>query len=187
MTNSKNGDIDSKNSKAKKDKENGAIKDEKEKKNDLPPVPFFQLFQYSNTKEKWLMFTGAIAALVAGLCMPAMIIMFGDVTNAFVYDDINITAIRLQEQAKGNNYTMEQLMEAFAKEDFFKEITKFGIGCTIIGILQLAMGYIFVASMNYAAEGQVYRLRGLFLLSILKQEIGWFDTHQTNDFASRVT
>ncbi|KAK8735750.1 hypothetical protein OTU49_005300 [Cherax quadricarinatus] len=33
----------------------------------------------------------------------------------------------------------------------------------------------------------VYRLRGMFLQSILKQEIGWFDTHQTNDFASRVT
>ncbi|KAK7047498.1 tRNA N6-adenosine threonylcarbamoyltransferase, partial [Halocaridina rubra] len=33
----------------------------------------------------------------------------------------------------------------------------------------------------------VYRLRGMFLQSILKQEIGWFDTRKTNDFASRVT
>ena len=30
-------------------------------------------------------------------------------------------------------------------------------------------------------------MRGKFLQSILRQEIGWFDTHQTNDFASRVT
>ncbi|CAG0912520.1 unnamed protein product [Notodromas monacha] len=33
----------------------------------------------------------------------------------------------------------------------------------------------------------VYKIRSLFLQGILRQDIGWFDTHQSGDFASRIT
>ncbi|CAL4059023.1 unnamed protein product, partial [Meganyctiphanes norvegica] len=172
--------------KSSKDEENEEEK-KKKKENDLPPVGFFQLFRYSNGKEKLLMFLGILAAIIAGLCMPAMIILFGDITNAFVYDSINITGIWEAAVDQGMNITLEDVAAQYPQIDFFQEVTKFGIGTAIIGVIQFLMGYIFVSTLNYAAEGQVYRLRGMFLKSILKQEIGWFDTHQTNDFASRVT
>lgn len=34
------------------------------------------------------MFAGVLASLIAGVCMPAMFILFGDVTDAFVYNDL---------------------------------------------------------------------------------------------------
>ncbi len=34
---------------------------------------------------------------------------------------------------------------------------------------------------------KVFRIRGLFLQSILRQDIGWYDTNQTGDFASKMT
>ena len=48
------------------------------------------------------------------------------------------------------------------------------------------MAYIFITCLNHAAECQAHRIRGLFFKSILRQDIGWYDTHQTNDFAARM-
>ena len=48
------------------------------------------------------------------------------------------------------------------------------------------MAYIFVTCLNHAAECQVHRIRGLFFKSVLRQDIGWYDTHQTGDFAVKM-
>ena len=60
-------------------------------------------------------------------------------------------------------------------------------GTSLIGLVIFVMSYIFVTCLNTAAENQVHRIRGLFLQSVLRQDIGWYDTHQTSDFAARVT
>ena len=56
----------------------------------------------------------------------------------------------------------------------------------IIGLINFVMAYIFITCLNHAAECQAHRIRGLFFKSILRQDIGWYDTHQTNDFAARM-
>ncbi|XP_063889978.1 ATP-dependent translocase ABCB1-like isoform X2 [Scylla paramamosain] len=173
-----------------------------EDKNKPLPVPFSSLFRYSNSKERCIMASGVLAAMLSGVCLPAMFILFGDLTNSFVYHAMltNITNETLQEYNDSfanlpivinENTTVEdvrdQLTEFLGIGDFFEGVVRFGVGTFLVGFVQMLMGYIFVTSMNYAAEGQVFRLRGMFLRSILSQEIAWFDTHQTNDFASRVT
>lgn len=60
-------------------------------------------------------------------------------------------------------------------------------GTALIGLVNFIMSYIFVTCLNHAAECQVFKIRGLFLKAILRQDIGWYDTHQTGDFASRMT
>ena len=68
--------------------------------------------------------------------------------------------------------------------------------------------YIFVTSLNYSAERQVrlpnrentkkykiksylkiqvHRVRILYLRSVLGQDMTWFDTQTTNNFASKMT
>lgn len=195
------GDDDGNSGKKKKKKKKEKEEDEDEK-NRLPPVPVFELFKYSTVKERVLMVIGFLAAVSSGVCLPALFILFGDITNAFVYngflssinnetlpdviDDFAGMGVNISENA-----TVEEVVEYLSVylgiEDFFTEVVRFGVGTFAIGGIQMVMGYIFVTTMNYAAEGQVFRLRGRFLESILRQEIGWFDTHQTNDFASRVT
>lgn len=60
------------------------------------------------------------------------------------------------------------------------------IGTAVLATLNLVLGYLFVTCFNYSAERQVHRLRLLFLESILRQEIGWYDCNQTGDFASKM-
>ena len=33
---------------------------------------------------------------------------------------------------------------------------------------------------------QAYKIRQVFLTSVLRQNIGWYDTHQTSDFAAKM-
>nr|WEU75111.1 ABCB1-mScarlet-I fusion protein [Vector pPB-pCoBlast-actin5c-abcb1(67-1411)-mScI] len=174
--------------KKKGDKKKNDDEEEENKEEDVkPPVPMTQMFRYANLKERSLIFLGLLAATVAGLCMPAMIILFGDITNAFVYSDldINITAIAAQLN-KSEDYVNATLQDHMPG-DFFTQVMRFGAGTAIIGGIQLLTGYVFVTCLNYAAEGQVHRIRTQFLRATMRQEMGWFDTHKTNDFASKVT
>lgn len=57
------------------------------------PVPFYKLFRFASVKDKILLFFGVLTAMIAGCTMPVMIILFGQLTNSFVINDMNQTAI----------------------------------------------------------------------------------------------
>merc|ERR1719189_3504923 len=66
-------------------------------------------------------------------------------------------------------------------------MNNFAIRISLIGLGILITHYIFVAAFNYSAERQVWRIRKEFLAAVLRQDIAWFDTNTTSDFASRMT
>ncbi|KAK4292716.1 hypothetical protein Pmani_034533 [Petrolisthes manimaculis] len=192
--------------KKKKEDEEKKKKKEEEDKNRLPPVPFFKL-------ERVVILVGLLAATLASLGMPGLFILFGEITDAFVDNSLQEmldtglanggiegnTQLKtlwdglVQQNPSLSNLTLQEqeeyLRAAFSGggSDYFSEVIKFGVGASVIGVALIILGYLFVATLNYTAEAQVFRVRGLFLNRILRQEIGWFDTRQTNDFASRVT
>ncbi|KAK7086309.1 hypothetical protein SK128_014011, partial [Halocaridina rubra] len=143
-----------------KDKE----EEEEEKKDDLPPVPILQLFRYSTSYERFLMVVGIIAAILGGVCMPIMFILFGTITDAFVYhgliESINNETLPglVIEYPEIENMTVDEVKELLTDlldvGDFFTQVIIFGAGTIGIGVAQMLFGYIFVATMNYAAEGQ---------------------------------
>lgn len=139
------------------------------------PVPFYRLFAFSNGQDKFLIFLGICAAMCGGLTLPVMITLFGDLTNTFVTNGFNSTC------QKNSSSSCDQ-----ENPNFFAQITKFGTGTSAIGLINLVMAYIFVTCLNHAAECQAFRIRGLFFKSVLKQDIGWYDTHQTADFAAKM-
>jgi len=57
-----------------------------------------------------------------------------------------------------------------------------GIGCGVI-----VLGYCQVMFMMIASERQTHRIRTHFYRNILRQDIGWFDTHESAELNSRLT
>ena len=55
----------------------------------LPPVPFFKLFKYASRTDKILILIAIISSMIGGLSIPCMIILFGDLANSFVSNDLN--------------------------------------------------------------------------------------------------
>ncbi|XP_054157708.1 ATP-dependent translocase ABCB1-like [Oppia nitens] len=56
-----------------------------------------------------------------------------------------------------------------------------------IGVAFFVCSYIQIATFSTAADNQTHRMRILFFKSILKQDITWFDTKTSGDFASKIT
>ena len=95
--------------------------------------------------------------------------------------------VRLSLNKTGCALTTENLESILPTAfNFLDEIWFFGVGTAIIGSINFIMSYGFVTCLNHAAEAQVFKIRRLFLEASLRQDIGWYDTHQTGDFASKM-
>ena len=57
-----------------------------------------------------------------------------------------------------------------------------GLGCTV-----LVVGYVQVTFWSLAAYRQGQRIRTLLFRSLLKQEIGWFDVHESGELNNRLS
>lgn len=161
---------------SKKGKDNKPDKQDSSENEEVPKsVPFIKLFRFATQREIVLIVVGIIAAVAGGCSMPVMIILFGQLADAFVsqsrtnstsnlgcFDqngDFNIALPTCDFDA--TNFTTD-------RETFYEEITKFGTGAAIIGVVNLICSYLFVTCLNHAAESQVFRIRNLFLKAVLR-------------------
>ena len=125
-------------------------KGKEEKKEPPPPrVSFSQLYTYATPCELVLVFFGAIFALATGAAMPVMLIGFGDSIDAM-----------MGKAGAGNDDMM----------------TSSVLWMVYIGAAQIVTAYIQNACFGVTGENQVNRMRDKFFKSILRQEIGWYDT-----------
>ncbi|KAI1885483.1 hypothetical protein AGOR_G00204160 [Albula goreensis] len=159
--------------KAKED-QNGDISESKEKKKtkeEIPMVSPIAIFRFADGLDIFLMVLGLLMAMANGAVLPAMVIVFGDMTDSFVNDAV-------QEQL---NVTIP------SNETLGEQMTSHAIYYSIMGAIVLVAAYLQVALWTLAAGRQVKRLRKLFFHSIIQQEIGWFDSNETGQLNTRLT
>ncbi|KAG9342824.1 hypothetical protein JZ751_015696 [Albula glossodonta] len=159
--------------KAKED-QNGDISESKEKKKakeEIPMVSPIAIFRFADGLDIFLMVLGLLMAMANGAVLPAMVIVFGDMTDSFVNDAI-------QDQI---NITIP------SNETLGEQMTSHAIYYSIMGAIVLVAAYLQVALWTLAAGRQVKRLRKLFFHSIIQQEIGWFDSNETGELNTRLT
>ncbi|CAL1272515.1 unnamed protein product [Larinioides sclopetarius] len=146
--------------------------DEEEAKPEIPPVGFFSLFRYASSLDKFFVTVALIVAIASGASMPAVMIIFGKVIDKLVLYDLT-----------KKNLTNETM----TTEEFLHETTNLCIWNACCGVAFLICNYIMVSFFSLAASNQAFRIRCMFMSSVLKQDIGWYDTNETGDFASRIT
>ena len=156
---------------AKDQDEKADSKEKEEKKKEEKPdsVGLGELFKFADTTDKLLLLVGTLGAITTGCLFSLMFIMFGDVTQVLA---------TYQAPAIGNE-DKDQI--------FLDGVTKFAIEISMLGLGIWVAHYIFVAAFNYSAERQVLKIRKEFLKAVLKQDLEWFDTNNTNDFATKLT
>ena len=137
---------------------------------------FYLQFRFASLSDAVLILVGCVAAAAGGCTFPVMVVLYGDLANLFV--DAQISS-----GGSGNSTAaLEDLGAAFAED-----IGYYAAGTAVLGAANLASAYVFVTCLNLAAAAQVHRIRSLFLRAVLRQEVGWHDTHRTGDFAVRMT
>lgn len=59
---------------------------------------------------------------------------------------------------------------------------------TLVSVIQFVAGIFSIDLFNYTALKQITRIRTQFFRSLLRQEIGWYDTSSgNNNFTVRIT
>ncbi|XVE88300.1 hypothetical protein DITRI_Ditri19aG0058900 [Diplodiscus trichospermus] len=122
------------------------------KKADDQKVPFYKLFSFADRLDIVLMIVGTIGAIANGLTQPLMSLIFGQLINSFGDTD---------------------------PSHVVKEVSKIAVKFLYLGVYACIAAFLQVACWMVTGERQAARIRGLYLKTILRQDIGFFDTETT--------
>ncbi|KAK4745579.1 hypothetical protein SAY87_011891 [Trapa incisa] len=112
-------------------------------------VPYYKLFSFADPLDYFLMIVGSIAAVGNGISIPLMTIIFGEVVNSF-----------------GQNSDKNHMIDAVSKVSL--KFLYLALGSGVAAFTQ-------VASWMITGERQAARIRTMYLKTLLRQEIGFFD------------
>ncbi|XP_061991014.1 ABC transporter B family member 11-like isoform X2 [Rosa rugosa] len=121
----------------------------KSKEDGTNTVPYYKLFSFADSVDYMLMSTGTISAVGNGLCMPLMTILMGDMINSF--------------GETRNNKEVANAVSKVALKFFY-----LALGAAAASFLQMSCWMI-------TGERQAARIRSLYLKTILRQDVGYFD------------
>ncbi|KAF8408980.1 hypothetical protein HHK36_005050 [Tetracentron sinense] len=119
---------------------------------DNQKVSFYKLFSFGDRLDKVLMSIGTIAAIANGFSQPLMTLIFGQLINSFGGSD------------------RSHVVEAVSKVSL--NFVYLAVGTGIAAFLQVSCWMV-------TGERQAARIRGLYLKTILRQDIAFFDTETT--------
>eukprot|EP00168_Porphyra_purpurea_P020842 TRINITY_DN893_c0_g1_i1.p1 TRINITY_DN893_c0_g1~~TRINITY_DN893_c0_g1_i1.p1 ORF type:complete len:1344 (-),score=525.06 TRINITY_DN893_c0_g1_i1:346-4377(-) len=129
----------------------------------LAPVGIFELFRFATPFELGLMVVGSICACGHGSLLPLFTILFGDIITAGATP------------------------EAVANPDLVADrINTICIKFVILAGVAFVLAFCQVFCWMVAAQRQGARIRGLYVQSLFRQEMGWYDTHDSGELTSRV-
>ncbi|KAL3520107.1 hypothetical protein ACH5RR_018256 [Cinchona calisaya] len=120
---------------------------------DHQKVPFYKLFSFADRLDIALMIGGTIGAIGNGLSQPLMTIIFGKLINTF-------------GGSNGQPDLVDQISNVCLNYVYL------AIGTGIASFLQMSCWMV-------SGERQATRIRGLYLKTILRQDISFFDTQTT--------
>jgi ATP-binding cassette subfamily B (MDR/TAP) protein 1 len=116
-------------------------------------VSFTGLFRYADGTDVMLMLLGTVGALANGVTQPIMTLIFGQVIDAF-----------------GGSVAMG---------DVLQRVNKAVLNFVYLGIATAVVSFLQVSCWTMTGERQATRIRSLYLKSVLRQEIAFFDVEMT--------
>uniref|UniRef100_A0A8C4RAN2 ATP binding cassette subfamily B member 1 n=1 Tax=Eptatretus burgeri TaxID=7764 RepID=A0A8C4RAN2_EPTBU len=126
-------------------------------------------FRFADCLDITFMLFGVLAAALHGIALPAMMLLFGEMTDLFVNNAMNVTG------NPSTNSTLEETMTIFA-------YYYVGIGAAI-----LIVAFIQISFWERAAARQTRRLRQTFFHALMRQDMSWFDVNTLGELNTRLT
>ncbi|KAJ1733703.1 hypothetical protein LPJ72_002728 [Coemansia sp. Benny D160-2] len=143
----------------------------KKKKEKKPLVSIRELYRYADTLDKVLVAIGIVVSCGTGVVMPLMTVIFSGMVGVFL--DFN------NDNSSGNGQD--------AKDELDHEARRYCLYFLALGLSMWVMSAAERIAWNVAAERISRRMRIAFFTSILRQDVGWFDTRKTGELTTQIT
>ncbi|KAK4373872.1 hypothetical protein RND71_004549 [Anisodus tanguticus] len=126
------------------------VSNKKEKqKGDAYEVPYYKLLSFADPIDHALMVIGMITAVGSGICFPLMAVLFGELVDSF-----------------GMTVDSEKIVG---------EVSKVALKFIYLALGSGLATFTQVACWTVTGERQAARIRCLYLKTVLRQDIGFFD------------
>ncbi|ONI27775.1 hypothetical protein PRUPE_1G104400 [Prunus persica] len=144
------------------DSQNSPQDTSKSKEDGTKTVPYYKLFSFADSLDFLLMSVGTISAIGNGTSLPLMTIIFGDVINSF--------------GQSGNN------------KDVVDAVSKVALKFVYLAVGAAAAAFLQMSCWMVTGERQASRIRSLYLKTILRQDVGFFDKEiNTGEIVGRMS
>ncbi|XP_034429802.1 bile salt export pump isoform X2 [Hippoglossus hippoglossus] len=169
--------------------------DETKKENALT-VGYFQLFQFATRKEIAMMVVGSLCALVHGAVPPAMLLVYGEMTDMFVNYELEAQELKDPNKMCDNNtiywingsvYEMAENTTVYCGTDIEAQMTMFAYYYVGTGLGVLILSYLQITLWVSAAASQTDRIRKTYFRKVMQMEIGWFDCNSVGELNTRIS
>lgn len=130
-----------------------------------------------------LLFLGILVSIVTGVGFPLMSIVIGNISQSF----IQMTILK----DGGSNYTYPNgttvpYDEYYNESDFKHAVLRNVIVYLIIGTATLISAFTQVSCFLVSGENVIHRTRKAFLRAIMRQDISWFDEHNSGTLTTKL-
>ena len=112
-------------------------------------ISFFTFFRYLSPHDKVLLYTGTAAAVLAGMILPSIALIMGNVTAAFT--------------------------DGASKQTIIDQMNFIASYVVMISVGLFITSYVFFAFWSNLAENIVIDLRKRYMQALMRQEIGFFE------------
>lgn len=125
-------------------------------------VPFHRLFAFADSADVALMLLGALGAVANGAALPFMTVLFGNLIDAF-----------------GG---------ALSVHDVVSRVSMVSLDFVYLAMASAVASFVQVTCWMITGERQAARIRNLYLKTILRQEIAFFDKYtSTGEVVGRMS
>ncbi|XP_059822231.1 bile salt export pump [Hypanus sabinus] len=167
------------------------------KKENSIKIGFFELFRFASCYEIALMVFGGLCALLHGIAQPAVLLVFGLLTDTFIAYDIELQELNDPNKvcinntiswANGSEYQNQNNEQVpCGVLDIEKEMTMFAYYYIGIGFSVLLLGYFQICFWVTAAARQTQKIRKAYFRQIMRMEMGWFDCNSIGELSTRMS
>nr|QNH67872.1 ATP-binding cassette transporter subfamily B member 1-like protein X12 [Brachionus rotundiformis] len=150
-------------------------------------ISLVELFQYSDAKDKVLLLIGCITAVGSACVYLLMFFLYGQVASTFID----------QEKFNRLNTTLNNSSLVFDNEsikcfdldssNFDNRIETSILNYVYFGLSSILLTYLSYACFDTSAERQLKRIRNNLFLSLLRQEMAFYDKNSPGELSSRIT
>ncbi|KAJ1766822.1 hypothetical protein IW139_001768 [Coemansia sp. RSA 353] len=134
-----------------------------------PMVSLIQLFRFADRLDKAMLIVGTVAACASGVMMPLMTLLFSNLAGKFL----------------SFNYVDES--DEAQRHELDTETRRYCWYFLALGLAAWAVATTQKLMWSVSSERMGKRVREAFYVSILRQDVGWFDGLSTGELTTRIS
>ncbi|XP_030388573.1 multidrug resistance protein homolog 49 isoform X2 [Scaptodrosophila lebanonensis] len=151
-------------------------------------ISYFQLYRYSTGGERLLIILAVILATIAAVFIPYSVVIYGEFSSLLIdrTGGVGTSSPTFILALFGGGKVLTNATKEENNAAIVDDSIAYGLGSLAGAILLLVFIAMAVDIVNRIALKQIGRIRKVFLRAVLRQEMSWYDTNSSTNFASKV-